>query len=85
MQAKQKVARLLVGFEASAPVPANGPGALVHDGETVGRVTSVVATPQGSAGLAILERHDVRDGLVTWQGPDVRIDARIEERSFFVG
>ncbi len=81
-----KLQRQLIGFESEALLPAGElrEARLVHDGHTLGRVTSLLARPgQGSLGLAVVKREVAHPGPAELRTSEGAHPVRLADRPFW--
>ena len=79
-----KVKRLLMGFSCEGALPGDGVIKVRHQGKSLGRVTSLTATPEGgTVGLAIIERAGLECDSVVLATEEATFDGRLHHRSFW--
>lgn len=86
MDSYNKVARFLMGFEAerSEDLPLQPQGKLTRGGRTIGRVTSVVRSPQGQVlGLAVVQREAAQEGEAQWSWGEGETTVSLKDRPFW--
>lgn len=86
MDSYDKLARVLVGFEAAARLDPAAEHKLVRDERPLGRVTSVLPLADGrSVGLAIVKRDGAAAGPAMVQSSGASVPARLVDRPFWTG
>jgi len=84
MDSYDKLARVLVGFEADARLDPTAEHKLVRDERPLGRVTSLLPLGDGrSVGLAIVKRDGAAAGPAMVQSGGASVPARLVDRPFW--
>jgi folate-binding protein YgfZ len=84
MDAYDKLARLLVGFETARPLPEDRSLELTRDGRPLGRVTSVCNRAGGALGLGVVKRVAASAGDAEIAVDGAQIPATLCDRPFWL-